>query len=622
MDPVEQGSSNSNTTAMQRQLPTALQLHVLSFVSHNERVLSGRLASKDVCDALREPHHRTASLSQPLPPHAVPWAMEAGQQHVRQVPFRHKLQLLCTAAASGSEVNLEVALALLQPIIFPELLHRWAPYDGPDPGVAEVEAGHPQLLGWLLHRCPGLVHSSKALAAAAWHCDLAGLQATWEVLSISCNTAARPTVDQGVLDTAARSPCPGAVAKMEWVLTTAGEDSSCSLQGSTAAAAARSGDLDRLRWLHDRGCPVGGLDVLASALQHADLAVAQWLVDEAGCELPEPGSAYGDEWKDLFTAAVKSCDGVAKLQWLLESGAPTLGSIGAPLRELAVAAVRSGQMGVLQHLQAQAALLLDVQDEVAPPWYPWKLKEGAVASGSVAMAEHLTQHGLVFSVRAFEQAARAGDAAMVRWLALEAGVATAGLDLAEVVHAWPRKTPAHSRGLLAVVQLLVEEAGCSGWDAEAAVRAAAARGDLALVQYLHGNWQPGPGQQLGWGRAVCAAAEGGCEAVLEWVVQQPGCQLVPGDAYTYVVADKNGDVGTLVALRRLGVPWGGQAVVRRALLFGCQEPGLRWLVEQGAPVGSVEGMEEAVACVVGRAQWTAEGAEWLRGVVEAAAGGP
>ncbi len=72
--------------------------------------------------------------------------MEAGQ-----LPFGHKLQLLCTAAASGSDVNLEVALALLQPSIFIELLHgklrRSSAYS--NPGVAAVEAGHPQLLGWL-----------------------------------------------------------------------------------------------------------------------------------------------------------------------------------------------------------------------------------------------------------------------------------------------------------------------------------------------------------------------------------------------------------------------------------------------------------------------------------------
>ncbi len=105
-----------------------------------------------------------------------------------------------------------------------------------------------------------------------------------------------------------------AEAKVEWVL--AEGRGSCRLQESTAAAAARSGDLGRLRWLRERGCPMG-LSTLESALQHADLAVADWLVDEAGCELP---AAAGQEGvcSDLLAAAAMSPDGVPKLQWLRE----------------------------------------------------------------------------------------------------------------------------------------------------------------------------------------------------------------------------------------------------------------------------------------------------------------
>ncbi len=97
-----------------RQLPTSVQLHVLSLLAPNDRALCGRLACRDAAEGLNGPQHCTASLYQPLPPHAVPWAVEAAQQHVRQLSFRHKLQLLTKAAASGCEVNLEVALALMQ----------------------------------------------------------------------------------------------------------------------------------------------------------------------------------------------------------------------------------------------------------------------------------------------------------------------------------------------------------------------------------------------------------------------------------------------------------------------------------------------------------------------------
>ncbi len=92
---------------------------------------------------------------------------------MQQLAFRHKLQLMCTAAASGSEVNLEVALVLLQPSDFPRLKGSDT---SSDPGMAAVKAGHPQLLGWLLHHCPGLLCLEAVLEAAARHCDMAGLQ--------------------------------------------------------------------------------------------------------------------------------------------------------------------------------------------------------------------------------------------------------------------------------------------------------------------------------------------------------------------------------------------------------------------------------------------------------------
>ncbi len=234
-----------------RQLPADVQRHIVSTLSPNERALSGRLVSPDLRDALSEPQHCTASLCQLVPPHAVPWAVAAAQQHVRQLPFRHKLHLLCTAAASGSEDYLEVMLPLLQQSIFPGLWYvsntmtaRRIQYE--DPGVAAVEAGYPQRLAVLLERCLGLLHPERVLAAAAKHCDLAGLQAAWELLrgypsSIrSTGRAVVPGVPTA-LEAAAESTTPDAVAKMEWALATG--DLRCSLSSLTAAAAVRSGDL-------------------------------------------------------------------------------------------------------------------------------------------------------------------------------------------------------------------------------------------------------------------------------------------------------------------------------------------------------------------------------------------
>ncbi len=184
MDRHKASSSPNPQEQEQQQLPTALQLHVLSLLPPNDRALSGRFACRDAADALSGPQHCTASLSQPLPPHAAPWAQEAGQQHVRQLPFRHKFQLLSVAACSGSELNMEVARALLEPSVFPELLQRkphiFTLY--PNPGLVAVRAGHLHLLGWLLRRCPGLVQPEQVLGATAQHLPLAELQQTWTTL--------------------------------------------------------------------------------------------------------------------------------------------------------------------------------------------------------------------------------------------------------------------------------------------------------------------------------------------------------------------------------------------------------------------------------------------------------
>ncbi len=611
-----------------QQLPPALQLHILSFLPLNDRALSGRLVSPDAAASLSGPQYCTASLSQPLPPHAVPWAVEAGQQHVRQLPFQYKLQLLCTAAASGSEANLEVALALYQPSIFPELLHqmhhKWAYPAFPNPGVVAVRAGHLQLLGWLLRHCPTLLvevgYKREILRAAAQRCDLAGLQAVWAALGCGNSTASPPLMDQGFLDWVAASPVD-AEAKVEWVL--AEGRGSCSLKESTAAAAARWGDLGRLRWLRERGCLMRGQGVLLSALQHADLAVAEWLVDEAGCGLPAAAGEEG-QWTIILDAAAKSPDGVAKLQWLRGRGAPSLGGNSGVLKGLVRSAAEAAQAEVVRHLLSglePAAAREAAQDAVRP----------AVGSGSIPTAEALVQAGAEVGHHAYTWSVGHGGldkdyvldcasdyngVAMVRWLAREARASAA--RLLSFIFLWPSDTPAHSRDLLQAVQLLMGEAGCAGWEARDVVILAAHRGDLALVQYL---LQQRPGFRPGW-EVLVAAAQGGCEALLEWLVMEhPSCLTPPEGRSPYARAAASGDLGTLTALRRLGVLWGSWDVAVQAVRRGCSAPALRWLKEQGAPLGSREAMEAALDSV-GASDAGAEVAAWLHSlaVAEAEAG--
>ncbi len=611
-DLMEYASADSQPQTWQ--LPTALQLHILSLLPPNERALSGPFVCREACDALSEPQHCTASLSQPLPPHAAPWAIKAGQEYMRQVPLKHKFQLLCTAARSGSEVNLEVAWVLLQPSVFPELLLNqesgWSDrVSYCDPGLAAVKAGHPQLLSWLMRHCPVLVWADEVLMAAVEHCDLAGLQAAWDAVAhapgrnSSVGSSGVDFLHGAVLHAAAAAKVPDAVAKTEWMLASGAG------KGRLRAAAyhaVRSGDLDRLRWLQQRGCKlvksrnVGQLP--GNVMTEADLGVVQCLVEQGECSLPGAGTD-GRAWELLMQSAAKSADGVVKLRWLQEQGAPPLGSDEQLMHSVAVAAAEAGQLEVVLHLlsvsgQAGAAML-----QASPKTFSM----AAACSGSIASAEQLQQAGLVFGIEAYGAAAEAGHSDMLRWLTTEAGVPTGWDTLLHVIGTWPCDAPSDSRTLLAAVEVLVETSGLEVWCPALELDRAARRGDLALVQYLHGLDWPLP---LLWpeASAMVEAALGGCEALLEWLAGHPGFLEGPGSGSPYVAAATFGDRAMLEALRRLGVPWGGEDVVVQAVEDGCCMPVLRWLVEAGAPVGSREAMESVVAKRMDRG---CEKAAWL-----------
>ncbi len=624
-------TTNRKRRILLEQLPTTLQLHVLSFLPPNDRALSGRLVCRAAAAALRDPQHRTAVVAQPLPPHAAPWpAATADPQHVRQLPFRHKLQLLCTAAATGREANLEVALALLQPSIFPELLQSpaqdfWTEqHQGLyDPGVAATQAGHPQLLGWLVRHCPGLLDPDRVLAAAAKHCSLRGLKAVWATLDgQDLQDDGDGELDQAVMDAAAAAVVPDATDKMYWLLC----NRLCHYEESTAVAAACSGDLHRFRWIHnwrrdfmniysdsdsdfdsdsdsdfnpnDRPHSEpeyepdsGPAKLIERTLRDTDLSVVEWLAAKkkrkAFCGSLPPAGAGSACWYPVLLAAVESpIGGVEKLRWLQARAALDLENTSSLVKDLAVAAARAGRVEVVQHLLST----LERPKRVKRILNRGAFGEAAARSGSVAMAECLFRAGCMEfgGAVAFERAAEAGSLAMVQWLACEAGVSAAGVRLERVIGQWPGRMPAHSRDLLQAVQLLVGEAGCRGWE-EAAVDSAIQRGDLALVQYL---LQHMPDYRPGMG-VVVKAASAGREALLELLVGHPGYtgggSGVPGgggQGCPYVAAAKYGDRATLEALRRLGVPWGagGAAdVIVRVKREGCTEPAvLDWLRAHGA----------------------------------------
>ncbi len=627
--------SSSSGSSQSRQLPVALQLHILSLLPRNERALSSRFVCREAADALSEPQHCTASLSQPLPPHAVTWAQEAGHDYMRQLPFHHKPLVLCAAATSGSEDNLEVAWALLQPSIFPDPPESWAPFRNcyhklANPGVAAVEAGHPQLLGWLMRHCPALLRPEAVLQAAVEHCDLAGLQGVCEVVGRAVGSSHVDhdrTWQQAALDAAAKSTAPDAVAKMEWILREAGR---CCVDLITIQAAACSGDPARLQWLKDSGrlalyaqyCPHTRLP--DQVVQEARLEMVQWLVDEAGWQLPETGPGGDELWPSFLEAAARSADGVAKLQWLQERGAPPLAASLDMLQLVALDALQTGQLEVLRYLLSVSGPVAVLQ--MGSEW----LGNKAAGSGSMAIVALLHQAGLVFDSEAYHGAATAGSVNILRWLAVDLRVPGVRFTLHDVIKSWPRRTPHDSRCLVEAVALLVSTV-CQDWNACPARDAlarnlAAGRGDLALMRYLEGlppppqqqQQQDGeqPEQQHGeqpeqqpacWpnGETLVEMVVGGCEVLLDSLVDHPSITCGPVRACPYLVAGKRGDRATLAALRRLEVPWGAQDVMLKAMKEDCSAGVLRWLAEQGAPVGDRDAMRKAVGtrwsrrCTVG-----------------------
>ncbi len=575
------------------QLPPTHQLHILSLLPHNDRALSGRLVSPDAAAGLSGPEHCTAFLSQPLPQHAAASAVEAAQQHVRQLPFRHKLGLLCTAAASGIEVNLEVALAALQPSIFPELFQgvgedMWRFRYGPggrcviDPALAAVKAGHTHMLSTLVERCPALVHPVDVLEAAARDCSLVDLQLAWNAFRRGCSSSSFYTPDdvEYVLNAAAGSATGDAVAKMGWVVAVG--EGRCRPGYQTLLAAVRSGDTARVQWVrdHDSSCDdlAGSITAaLEAALEHADLAMAQWLVHETGCDLSKDSDrGMLGIWMFSTLAASRGADGAAKHRWLREQGAVIMSPEACVL-----AAMKRGHLDTVRYLLEHHCPSLLQQSGVYHSLISEVLGEG----GNVALAEYLYQAGVELDLNAFPPACAAGHLDLIQWLVDEAGVSAAGgLALCELIDLWPCVTPADSAPLLEAVKLLVSAGGVAhGWDTQRTLAAAARRGDLALVQYLL-RLAPGhvPGREL-----MTAAVRGGCVALLEWLVeQQPGClDSLRGDSTSaYMVAAKEGDLGTVTALRRLGLPWGAGGVVDRAVREGCEVAVVRGLWELGAPM--------------------------------------
>ncbi len=619
-------------------LPSELRLRVLSLLPPNELALGGRLACKDAAERFSQPHHRTVHLNQQLPPY-FDTCLKA---FLRHWPLRHVLWLLVGSPRCGREEGVEAVWRAVQPHLFLELLridhylkllHQDAASPGQnaamkdDIGSAAVAGGLAHLLPSLAQRCPGLLDPGRTLEAAARHCDLAGLQAAWELLWGRIEEEEPklpPELPQGcsygvamalghtrglwfekvrgicrrMMAAAAASSTPDATAKMEWV-----RSQGRSIHGDPRAlryadvwgAAAASGDLSRMQWLSDRGFQAGTDMALWMVLKHADVSFVHRLEIEdgeagEGRYLPRAGDAAWGSKATLCAAASSPKDSAAKLQWLAGRGA-VLGSPPA-----IVTAAKHGNLEALQLLlrAGRAQPPAGAGPDVGFQAVLGDALAAAVESGSVPTASWLIDAmGCTLQPQHYKAAFQRGDLPMLTWL-LQAGCPRVGLTLCDVLRAWPSTCPADSEALVEALRLLA----AAGWpalggDDEHPLMAVACKGHswalwCAVVKLL--PLSDAPPDLLR--QALTGAARAGFGAMLEALVGLGGLGLDGRDggdsaAACYAAAARNGDLGTLECLRRLGAPL-AEGAMAAALRVGAPLCALQRLVEQGAVLGMPE----------------------------------
>lgn len=357
-----------------------------------------------------------------------------------------------------------------------------------------------------------------------------------------------------------------ALAKLSWLLSrestwaTPQPQQQQEFMLKAAMGAASSGSMPVLQWLLDKDMDVCGsrraVRVLANALLEQHVDVADWLVEVASCPLPLP--QLPRELEDACFSAGRS-GSMQPIRWLLGRGVPVHAAA-------VLGAARSGHLEAVQFLHAEQGLPLTTE-----------LFSHAVESGSMPTVQWLLQAGCPMGPKAYRCAAEAGDVAMVLWQAQEAGCPWNAGTVSSVVDHWPRGAEGSAR-LLPTVRALVE-AGCppDGVQGQgpAALDVALCHGHLPLARYLHEECGVGFGPET-----LAAAAGGGCEPVLEWLV---GAGCVPGAGYPYSKAADHGDLATLRCLRRLGVPLGDAGWWKKVNVYKVPLAAVRWLVEHGAP---------------------------------------
>ncbi len=483
------------------QLSTGPFLRALELLPPQDRACSGRLACRDAWRHLSGVHHRTARLSQPLPPHAVPWFERYGPDALKQLTFNERqLQPMCAAAASGSEANLAAVWGMVRQGFLPEQLECYQyihVHEASHPSSVLVREGHAHLLPWFMNSGYPIYPDAYdgILCTAAHHCDLAGLQAVWQVMQPHFHRIPTPDLTWGSMLSQAAASCAkeDAIAKVSWLMQQGPYRPMGRMPKRVALAAVRVGDIPRLQWALQQGCDLGTdetmdeaqkrfSDPLPIAMRHAGLDMVEWLMREAGCQLPPPlaaEAAVGDAayppalaphgvfvleslprevWtrRELADAAAESGD-VAKLRWLRDRGLLPLEPYLA--EDVLKTAARQGRLEALRYLHEECGQRLTRG-----------VVSAAVCSGDMGTAAWVLQQGgrelLECRRDVWVAAAVSGNGDLLRWMVGQ-GMVGAGEGL-EAVHAvvaagrWSGKVR-HWRqrrdSLMSAVHLVLEAAG-------------------------------------------------------------------------------------------------------------------------------------------------------------------
>jgi hypothetical protein len=342
----------------------------------------------------------------------------------------------------------------------------------------------------LAHECGLTFHSPQLQRIAGRAAELSVLQAAHE---------RGLALTEEVVNGAAQA---ASVFKLQWLHIEQG----CRLHDGFTYYAARSGDVDLLRWSKDHGCEFTANTYMGAAAG-AHIHVLEYLHDE--------GCAWGDfnegcAWDELACSAAAAYGHLATLQWLHEHGCPwqpeeicnnaAEGGSAAMLlylvqqrcvisAETMVRAAACGNLAACQFLVAQqcpctaeacaeAAVgghleTVRFLHENGCPWDAATMCYGAAKSGNVELLQYLKQQGCAFIEVVMDGAAYAGHTHVCQYLRTEQCP-------------WGRSTCYYAAGSGHVDTLRwLHEQGCP-WNIQAVRMAAATVGWLPVAQYLQG----------------------------------------------------------------------------------------------------------------------------------------